>query len=117
MVEKLKKSGESEFFKSPEEMREKGPPIFVDREHGIVNVLGIELELNREGEGTVFTEHDFKDFVWDKSSLDLARRIATCVKLKQPLLVEGPTDIGKSRVVDYLSYLCNVRIFRESLSG
>ena len=117
MAEQPKPSTESALFKSPEQAREKQPPVFVDRERGIVNVLGIELEMNREGEGSVFREDDFKDFVWDQSSLDLARRIATCVKLKQPLLVEGPTDIGKSRVIEYLSYLCDVRIFRESLSG
>ena len=109
---------DQELFKTPEEeQREKGPIFkFAKKERDekgketkkeYASVAGIELEVNKEGEGTQFKEEEFQDFSLDKKSLELLESMAISVKLDQPLLQEGPTDIGKTKALEYLAYLTN----------
>ena len=121
----------SRFFKSAEEkkreeLEEKGPIFHLTKTENVdgkeverkyVSVAGIELEVNQEGEGTLFKEEEFKDFSLDKKSLELIKIYVQAIKLNQPVLVEGETDIGKTKALEYLSYLANTRLKRISLSG
>lgn len=119
------------FKTEEEELKEKGP-IFkfirkeqeedgseVEKEY--VSVAGIELEVNKEGQGTEFTGESLKTllkrFAVDKKSFELVKSMAMSIKLGQPLLNEGPTDIGKSLALEYLSYLTNNHLIYMSFSG
>ena len=86
-------------------------------ERRYIKVLGIELEMNEEGAGTQFSAEDFKGFSIDDKSLDLLKTMATGIKLNQPPLIEGPTDIGKSRALEFLAYLTNHYLLYQSFSG
>ena len=119
---------DQELFKTPEEeQREKGPIFkFAKKERDekgkeikkeYASVAGIELEVNKEGEGTQFKEEEFQDFSLDKKSLELLESMAISVKLDQPLLQEGPTDIGKTKALEYLAYLTNNHLLYQSFSG
>lgn len=69
-----------ELFKtSEEEIKERGP-IFKftkkeknekgkDIEKEYLSVVGVELEINKDGEGTQFKEEEFVDFSLDKNQL------------------------------------------------
>lgn len=87
----------------------------IDRKY--IKVLGIELEMNEEGTGTQFSAEDFKCFSIDDKSLELLKIMATGIKLNQPPLIEGPTDIGKSKALEFLAYLTNHYLLYQSFSG
>ncbi|GEM_PF-6399126 len=82
-----------------------------------VSVCGVELEVNTEGEGSQFTEAQFRNFSFDDMSLDLLRRYAISAKLDQPPLIEGETDIGKTSALEYLALLTNHHLLRINFSG
>ncbi|MFA4845571.1 MAG: AAA family ATPase [Patescibacteria group bacterium] len=114
----------AETFLSPERVQMKAEPIVRFRrqdgegiDRGYVAVLGVELPVYEGQEGSFFHDKEFQDFSHDEASLDLLKRYATAAKLGQPILVEGETDIGKSKALEYLAHLCNRRLFRLSLSG
>ncbi len=117
-----------ELFKtSEEEQKEKGPIFKVTRkekddkgkevEKEYISVAGVELAVNKEGEGAQFKEEEFKDFSLDKKSLELLKSMAIAIKLDQPTLVEGPTDIGKTRALEYLAHKTNNHLLYLSFSG
>ena len=113
-------STEEELFKtSEEELKEKGPIFEFTREgKDYLSVAGIELEINKEGEGTqFFNEEEFKDFSLDKKSLELLKTMAIAIKLDQPILIEGPTDIGKTKALEYLAHKTNNHLLYLSFSG
>ncbi|MCH7759081.1 hypothetical protein IID20_01865 [Patescibacteria group bacterium] len=86
-------------------------------ERKYIRILGIELEMNEGDEGTQFSPEDFKGFSLDKKSLELMKIMAVGIKLNQPLLIEGPTDIGKSKSLEFLAYLTNNYLLYQSFSG
>jgi MoxR-like ATPase len=118
-----------ELFKTPEEEIKEKPPIFkfskkeidpetkeeIEKEY--VSVMGVELEVNKEGKGSQFTEKDFEGFALDKKSLELLKTLAVTKKLGQFPLIEGETDIGKSMALEYLCYLTNDYLIYQSFSG
>lgn len=89
----------------------------IEVEKKFVSVMDVELEVNTEGEGTQFTEAEFRNFSLDKMSKDLLQRLAIAIKLDQPLLIEGETDIGKTRAIEHLAFLTNNHLIRVNLSG
>ncbi len=113
----------SDLYKTPEdELRERGP-IFTytkeieGEERKFVSIAGVELEVNAEGEGSMFSEEEFEDYSIDEGSLDILKRMAISVKLNEPFLLEAPTDMGKSRAFEYLAHLTNHKLNRISFSG
>ncbi len=86
-------------------------------EHKYVAILGVELPVYDGPDGSFFRDEEFAEFSHDEASIDLLRRYATAARLGQPVLIEGETDIGKSKALEYLAHLCNRRLFRLSLSG
>ena len=120
---------EDPLFKSSEEQaRERGPIFNFSRkepgpdgeevEKRYVSVFGIELDVRKDEEGgTIFKKEEFNRFSLDEVSQELLRTFATAVKLKQPALVEGETDIGKTKTLEFLSQLANTRLMRISCSG
>ena len=119
------------FFESEEKMRElevrsKGVIAYVTKKEQIdgveveteyVVIAGIELPVNKEGMGTLFKGEEFLDFSLDSKSLELLGIYAQAIKLNQPVLVEGETDIGKTKALEFLSFLTNTRLKRISFSG
>ncbi|OGF34138.1 hypothetical protein A2482_00015 [Candidatus Falkowbacteria bacterium RIFOXYC2_FULL_48_21] len=93
----------------------KTPEGKVERE--FVSVCGVELEVNVEGRGTQFGAEEFEDFALDDKTVELLKIYAKAIKLNQPPLVEGPTDIGKSKVLEYLAFLTNNFLIYQSFSG
>jgi len=120
-------------FRSPERQQMKREPIVrfsrpetvTDSDTGekkviekkYVAVAGVELEVYEGKEGSIFKDEDFADFSIDEASLDLLKRTAIAVKLNQPLLLEGETDIGKSKAFEYLAHMVNRRVYRLSVAG
>ncbi len=70
-------------------------------EKNYVAIAGIELEVYDGPEGSIFEDEEFEDFALDEASLDLLKRYAVAINLNQPVLVEGETDIGKSKALEY----------------
>lgn len=119
------------FFESEEKMRElevrsRGVIAYVTKKEEIdgveveaeyVVIAGIELPVNKEGIGTLFKPEEFLDFSLDSKSLELLGIYAQAIKLNQPVLVEGETDIGKTKALEFLSFLTNTRLKRISFSG
>lgn len=102
-------------IKKEKEKDEDGRDREVERKY--IGILGIELEMNEEGQGTQFSAEEFKNFALDEKSLELMKIMAIGVKLNQPPLIEGPTDIGKSRVLEFLAFLTNHYLLYQSFSG
>ncbi len=107
-----------EFFQaSPETEQKRGPVYKLKKEvksasgekeiREFVSVAGIELAVNTEGRGTQFSADEFDDFALDETAMKLLQIFAKAIKLNQPPLVEGPTDIGKSKALEYLAFLTN----------
>ena len=86
-------------------------------EKEFVNVAGIELEVNTEGPGSQFRAEEFEDFALDEKTMELLKIYAKAIKLNQPPLIEGPTDIGKSKALEYLAHLTNNFLIYQSFSG
>ncbi|MBI5077725.1 AAA family ATPase [Candidatus Falkowbacteria bacterium] len=86
-----------------------------------VSVLGIELEVydaEREGgEGTNFRQEEFDDFLHDDKAKAILKHFAIGVKLNHAPLIEGETDIGKTKALEYLAYLTNHKLVRVSVRG
>lgn len=118
-VAQIIKENSDVFGFSVRKEKEKDPETGRDRdvERKYISVLGIELEMNEEGPGTQFSAEEFKGFSIDEKSLELMKIMATGIKLNQPPLVEGPTDIGKSKALEFLSYLTNHYLLYQSFSG
>lgn len=118
-VAQIIKENSDVFAFSIKKEKEKDPETGQDKEveRKYVSVLGIELEMNEEGPGTQFSADEFKGFSIDEKSLELMKIMATGIKLNQPPLVEGPTDIGKSKTLEFLSYLTNHYLLYQSFSG
>ena len=118
-----------ELFRSPEREKmqnepvvrfsrpENDPEIGEEREKKYVAVAGVELEVHQGSDGSAFSDKEFSDFSFDEASIDILKRYAVAAKLGQPILIEGATDIGKTKAVEYLAHLTNHRLFRLSLSG
>ncbi|OGQ45127.1 MAG: hypothetical protein A3H42_01885 [Deltaproteobacteria bacterium RIFCSPLOWO2_02_FULL_46_8] len=87
------------------------------KERTFVAILGVELPVYDGPNGSIFKDEEFADFSLDEMSLDLLKRCALSVKLQQPPLLEGETDIGKTKALEYLAHLTNHRLYRLSLSG
>lgn len=124
--EDVKRLFRTEQDEKREELKEKGPIFYTTKtekvgeeeiEKEYVSVVGIELPVNKEGVGSLFRGEEFKDFSLDKKSLELLKIYAQAIKLNQPVLVEGETDIGKTKTLEYLSFLTNTRLKRISFSG
>jgi MoxR-like ATPase len=86
-------------------------------EREFVSVGGTEIEVNTEGRGTQFGAAEFADFALDAKTLDLLQIYAKAIKLNQPPLIEGTTDIGKSKALEYLAFLTNNFLIYQSFSG
>lgn len=86
-----------------------------------VSVIGIELEvydhLRDGGDGTNLRAEDFKDFILDEKAKSILKWYATAIRLGHPALMEGETDIGKSKALEYLAYLTNHKMCRLSAKG
>lgn len=83
-----------------------------------VSVLGVELPVRPDKKnGSWFKEEEFERFSLDKMSLEILKKFAIGIKLSQPPLLEGETDIGKTKTAEYLSWLTNTRLIRLSFSG
>lgn len=119
---------EKELFKSQEEMEKERGPIFYltkkektpdgkETEKKYVSIAGVELEINQSKKGASFKKEEFSDFSLDEKSMELLKAYAIGIKLNQPVLVEGVTDIGKSKAIEYLSFLTNNKVMRISFSG
>ena len=87
------------------------------RQEEFVSVDGIELPVNTEGAGTQFDESEFEDFALDGKTMEILRIYAKAIKLGQPPLIEGPTDIGKSKILEYLAFITNNFLIYQSFSG
>jgi MoxR-like ATPase len=101
--------------------RETDPKTGESREKKMVSVLGIELECydaEREGgEGTNFREEEFRDFLLDDKAKAIVKHFAMAVKLNHAPLIEGETDIGKTKALERLAYLTNHKLVRISVRG
>jgi len=87
-------------------------------ERKFVSVFGVELAVNSEGKGTQFEEDEFRDFsLDDEVTRKLLTTYAKSIKLNQPPLIEGETDIGKSKALEYLAFLTNNHLLYQSFSG
>lgn len=90
-------------------------------EKKMVSVFGAELEVydaEREGgEGTNFTAEEFNDFVLDDKSKKILKHYAVTASLSHAPLIEGETDIGKTKALEYLAYLTNHKLVRISVRG
>ena len=82
-----------------------------------LNVAGVDLEVWTDENGSQFNEKDFEKFALDNKAMELLTIVAKSVKLDQPSLIEGETDIGKSRALEYLAYLTNHHLIYQSFSG
>src|SRR3989339_28807 len=82
-----------------------------------LNVAGVDLEVWTDENGSQFNEKDFEKFALDNKAMELLTIVAKSVKLDQPSLIEGETDIGKSRALEYLAYLANHHLIYQSFSG
>ncbi len=82
-----------------------------------VSVAGVELEMWTGENGSQFEASDFEKFALDNKALELLVIMAKSIKLDQPPLIEGETDIGKSRALEYLAYLANHHLIYQSFSG
>lgn len=107
--------GEKEkiFYLTKKERDKEGKEV----EKKYVSVMGIELEVNEEGAGTQYQEAKFRNFSLDAMSQDLLKRLAIGIKLDQPILIEGETDIGKTQAIEYLAFLTNHHLEKINLSG
>ncbi|MDO8260260.1 MAG: AAA family ATPase, partial [Candidatus Magasanikbacteria bacterium] len=81
-----------------------------------VSVVGVELDVNEHGVGTAFSEEEFESFNFDEKSIEMLKMVAVSVKLDHPLLVEGPPDIGKTKAIEYVSFLTNNKLVRINCS-
>lgn len=106
-------------FKSSEEiLKTRGPIIEVQRgSQQFVSIFGIEIEKRSGDLGTIYREEEFADFSLDEKSLELLRIMVIALRNNQPLLLEGETDIGKTKTLELLSFLTNTRLLRISISG
>lgn len=105
------------FKKGKETAQDKGPIYNVTKmvktkegkkeEREFVSIKGVLLEINKEGRGTQYSEEEFADFALDDKTMKLLEIYAKGIKLGKPPLVEGPTDIGKSRAIQYLAFKTN----------
>ena len=90
-------------------------------EKKMVSVFGVELEVydaEREGgEGTNFTAEEFDDFIADNKSKKILWHYAMAARLNHAPLIEGETDIGKTKALEYLAYLTNHKLVRISIKG
>jgi len=82
-----------------------------------ISVRGIEVEKRVGEAGTIYKREEFSNFSVDEKSLEILEGVANAVRNNQPILLEGPTDIGKTKAVELLSCLTNTRLLRISLSG
>lgn len=96
-----------------EEKPKKPVEIFTEQ----ISVLGVELPRNKERKERVPLAEKFATFSEDKLSLDLLQRIAKSAALDQPLLLEGEAAVGKSYSIEYLAHLCQMEVYRMSLTG
>ena len=118
-----------ELFRSPEREKMQNEPIVrfsrlendpetgKEREKKYVAIAGVELEVYEGSDGSVFKDEEFADFSLDEASIDILKRYAVGAKLGQPVLIEGATDIGKTKAIEYLAHLTNHHAIRLSLSG
>lgn len=101
--------------------KEKDPKTGEEFERKMVSVYGIELPVydqEREGgEGTNFREEEFGDFHLDDKAKEMLKHFATAVKLNHAPLLEGETDIGKTKALEYLAHLTNHKLVRISVRG
>lgn len=115
-------------FESPEERAQREPIFYLTKtaedpktrerkEKKFVSVIGVELEVNDGPEGTRLREEEFKDFCLDDKAKELLKFLATNVKLNHSPLIEGETDIGKTKALEYLSFLTNNKMVRVSVKG
>ncbi len=82
-----------------------------------VIIAGIEIHRNKERSELVPNAENFKDFILDKFSFDMLKRIAKAIALDQPILIEGEAATGKSYTVEYLAHLANMPVYRMSMNG
>jgi len=82
-----------------------------------LDVAGVELEMWTGENGSQFNSNDFEKFALDNKAMELLTIMAKSIKLDQPSLIEGETDIGKSRALECLAYLTNHHLIYQSFSG
>jgi len=101
--------------------KEKDPHTSEEYDKKWVSVLGTELEVYDQerggGEGSCFKEDEFKDFLVDDKAKHVLKHLATSIKLGHSPLIEGETDIGKTKALEYLAHLTNHKLFRLSVRG
>lgn len=88
-----------------------------EQAEAVVKIAGIELEMWLGESGSQYTSKDFENFALDQNAMELITIMAKSIKLNQPPLIEGETDIGKSRSLEYLAYLTNHHLIYQSFSG
>ncbi len=107
--------GRKRNFQSREEIL-----AFAEENPGVkafVSIAGVELEMWMGENGSQFDASDFQKFALDDKAMELLLIMAKSIKLDQPPLVEGETDIGKSRALEYLAHLTNHHLIYQSFSG
>lgn len=92
-------------------------PVEYDPETNKIYVLDVELEFNKEGGPHVPKPEKFKHFTLDSRTLEVVRKAAIGVELKQPTLIEGETSTSKTSSIEYLAMLTNNNVIRFNLNG
>src|SRR5690606_28699009 len=57
-----------------------------------------------------------KNFAHTKQSLKLMEKIATCVRMNEPVLLTGETGTGKTTIVQYLATLLGTKLIVHNLN-
>ncbi|TNF22652.1 MAG: hypothetical protein EP329_28345, partial [Deltaproteobacteria bacterium] len=98
-----------------------GPPRpFLDLRLDAVRVGDLDLERwPGEGPGAELVPgHErFVDYCLDARTLETLLHVAECVELREPCLLEGPTSVSKTSVVEYLAMLLGQPLVRLNLNG
>lgn len=99
---------ESELFQASAEQRWLSDPV-----GEIKRALGVRSGPN----GTIYREENFTDFSLDGKSIEILRSLTDALRINKPVLLIGETAIGKTKAVQYLSFITNTRVKRVSISS
>lgn len=113
--EKGKKSSDKKSDKKEESKSELAP---IQEDEKSVSYLGVKLEKaeNKESE-FVPKKEKYQDYINDKFSLELQKKIAVSFAQGDPILVEGGTSIGKTTTVRKMAAELGWEIHYANLNG
>ena len=81
-----------------------------------VAYLGVELPKGKGGDFCPKKEN-YQNYINEKFSLELQRKIATSWKIDQPILIEGGTSIGKTTTVRKMCAELGYEVYYKNLNG